>query len=516
MRANRLSITSSATTPSLNAPLYSGINIQNGEFSLQFGLETIAAFETELDSNGNFGATLGNTINSRFKMGTAVEIEGTLPLMVQLDGTEQPITLIFSGEEVKVDFSVCTIANIFLPILGKLGALTMAPSNILGQQGFSGLSFFSDDGLSLDDLFPDVGDLFGGVLEAKNELFHYCAEVAITGEVAMSIEDAMAMIYEEVVGTADPCAEDDVASIRGRRKLLANCTEDNPCEDDMVSIRRRRELEGRSRRASRGSRYERGKRRKGRGRPWRARHLSHNKYIRPRRLRSREQERAQEKRRNERPVWTPEGSRRLQYDRRLQDTSDLCDAASDAADFLLDLVDIEGGYDGTKFYVRLAVDISKRIHEDDMAELLSAPLNMFGEVSFMQDLFGSDTNDTDVESSFDFSSSASASARAAVLFGFEQGEDESFLQILTFNTSQVASRSFVEFEDLSAKFLLSSSFSGDFFTLPGGAASVVIEDASAALGFGLGMNLKCNKIYFPQIVNMGLTMRQLVSWDKSE
>ena len=429
--------------------------MEDGEFSLLVGLVTSAPFEVELDSSGNsIGAPFSKAMSSRFEYETERSINGRLPFTATIDGNEAELTIIIQDDDVKVDFNVCSVKDVVLPILEKLGAFSMSPTSVLGQQSFSGMDLFSGSISSFDDMLPDVGGLLTGVLEAKNELDHLCAEVEETGAPPPTVEDAMAMIFEEVMESVMESACSGAPS---------------PLVDTTRRSRRLRALH-----EAQSSPYKRRKLAR------RAHHLPYNRYTRPRRL--------------------------MQEKRHLQEGPTVCNA-------LLDSLTIDGGYDGTMFFVRLELDVSKQF--GDLEGFLTKPLeDMLGEVDFLKDLFPSSTNSDQAGGvQFSLDISALASARASVLFGFEKAEDESFVDILSFGSSEIASRSFIQLEDLSAKFLLSSSVSASV-SLPG-VADIGVENGTASIGFGLGLDQKSERMYFTNIESVPLAIGQ-ASWNKSE
>ena len=70
-----------------------------------------------------------------------------------------------------------------------------------------------------DDLLPDLGSYLEGALEAKNEIFHLCAEVKATGADPPSIEDVIAIVQEDVFGAQGEKSEADQRRLRSRRAL---------------------------------------------------------------------------------------------------------------------------------------------------------------------------------------------------------------------------------------------------------------------------------------------------------
>ena len=283
-------------------------------------------------------------------------------------------------------------------------------------------------------MFPNVGELLSGVLEAKNELFHLCTEVEVTGASPPTLDDLIRMIEEDVMGlvSSPPTV---VADTNGRKLHAAQV-------------------------------FPHGHRR----RALRAHHLPYNHFTRPQRL--------------------------------LQES---------VLDMLLDSLSVTGGYDGTMFFIEFELDISKQFETSTIEELLAKPLDLLNEVQFLKDLFPSSASDQAGGLSFNLEVSVSASAHASILFGFELTGTE-FSQVFTFDTNEIASRSFVQLKDMSAKFLLSSAVSGGV-SIPG-VAGIEVENGAASLGLGLGIDQMSERIYFNNITSMALMVRNNASWQK--
>lgn len=108
----------------------------------------------------------------------------------------------------------------------------------------------------------------------------------------------------------------------------------------------------------------------------RARHLRHNRFIRPRPL------------------------RRL-------DTSDA------NSDLTMDDISVTGGYNGAELFVKLQVDVSK-VFADSIDELVRKPFDLLKNVDFMKNMFpsiGTNGSDPAIDSSVSFSAGAHASIR---------------------------------------------------------------------------------------------------------
>lgn len=89
-----------------------------------------------VDLNGSFGVTFANAVN-RFELISNKSLNGRLPITASINGIEQSIYIILENSGLKIDFDVCSIKNVVMPMLAKLGAFSMSPSSILGRsQGF--------------------------------------------------------------------------------------------------------------------------------------------------------------------------------------------------------------------------------------------------------------------------------------------------------------------------------------------------------------------------------------------
>ena len=78
---------------------------------------------------------------------------------------------------------------------------------------------------------------------------------------------------------------------------------------------------------------------------------------------------------------------------------------------------------------------------------------------------------------------------------------------------EIASKAFIQFEDVSAKFAVSASVSGSLSLA--GVSTINVDDGSLAFAIGLGLDQASNKIYFNQLKSTALALRQKpISWRK--
>ena len=76
--------------------------------------------------------------------------------------------------------------------------------------------------------------------------------------------------------------------------------------------------------------------------------------------------------------------------------------------------------------------------------------------------------------------------------------------------SELASKAFIQFEDVSAKCAVSASVSGSLSLA--GVATINVDDGSLALALGLGLDQASERIYFNQLKSTALALRQEASW----
>lgn len=95
------------------------------------------------------------------------------------------------------------------------------------------------------------------------------------------------------------------------------------------------------------------------------------------------------------------------------------------------------------------------------------------------------------------------------LVGFAvDGSD--FVNIPNMNSTDIAARSFIQFDDMSAKFSTTGRLSGDM-ELPG-VGKVEVENATLAFAFGIGIAESSDRIYFNQIASTLIALRQNAQW----
>ena len=78
--------------------------------------------------------------------------------------------------------------------------------------------------------------------------------------------------------------------------------------------------------------------------------------------------------------------------------------------------------------------------------------------------------------------------------------------------ADVASRSFIKFDDISAKFSTTARASGDMDIASIG--NIGIENATIAFAFGLGIVEISDKIYFNEISSALLAMKESAEWQQ--
>lgn len=95
--------------------------------------------------------------------------------------------------------------------------------------------------------------------------------------------------------------------------------------------------------------------------------------------------------------------------------------------------------------------------------------------------------------------------------GFEVTGEE-FIQIPSMTQAQIASRSFIQFDDISAKFTTTARVAGDIDIA--GIGNIGIGNATINFGFGLGVVEISDKIYFSEISSMLLALKEFAVWQK--
>lgn len=68
---------------------------------------------------------------------------------------------------------------------------------------------------------------------------------------------------------------------------------------------------------------------------------------------------------------------------------------------LLDSLSISGGYDGSQFFLKLDIDISKQ-YASDLDSIIERPLELLREISFVNDLFEGDLSSISFDADISF------------------------------------------------------------------------------------------------------------------
>jgi hypothetical protein len=99
----------------------------------------------------------------------------------------------------------------------------------------------------------------------------------------------------------------------------------------------------------------------------------------------------------------------------------------------------------------------------------------------------------------------------SITVGFEVEGDE-FVSIPSMTRAQIASRSFIQFDDISAKFSTTARVSGNMDIA--GIGNIGVENATINFAFGFGIVEISDKIYFSEISSMLLALKDLAVWQK--
>jgi hypothetical protein len=180
---------------------------------------------------------------------------------------------------------------------------------------------------------------------------------------------------------------------------------------------------------------------------------------------------------------------------------------------LLDGLSIKGGYDGTQIFFKLELDVSKA-GMSDLRDVIMKPLQLLSESDFFngKDFFGDGAAAAaSVFDNIDADISFSAGAHMGATVGFEVQGDE-FIQIPSMTKAQLASRSFIQFDDISAKFTTTARASGDMAIA--GVGKIGVENATISFAFGLGIVEISDKIYFNEISSALIALRENAQWQK--
>jgi hypothetical protein len=95
--------------------------------------------------------------------------------------------------------------------------------------------------------------------------------------------------------------------------------------------------------------------------------------------------------------------------------------------------------------------------------------------------------------------------------GFEI-EGQEFLSIFSMNSTEAASRAFIQFDDISAKFSTTVRALGSMNLANIG--NIELANATITSAFGLGIVEISDKIYFNEIASAILALRQNATWQK--
>ncbi len=295
----------------------------------------------------------------------------------------------------------------------------------------------------------------------------------MTGEDPPSIKDVVSMLFE------------DILSLSGRRNDL------------MQASTRRRDLHA----VNIMPKYTH--------RALRAHHLRHNRFIRP---------------------------RPLANQRRLANSGNTLSEVMDA-------ISVTGGYTGVELFVKLELDVSK-VFADSIDELVRKPFDLLNRVDFIKNLFPSNSTTSEsnplLSSSVSFSAGTHASVRGEMLLIMRHLISKHLIFILahtnlylinlvgfditpahvhnflfsnqTLSSSFILNNTFIQFEDMSAKFALSAIISGSLNL--SGVAALGLDDGTVELALGLGMDKVSNKIYFSELKSVITSLRDDASWQK--
>ena len=202
---------------------------------------------------------------------------------------------------------------------------------------------------------------------------------------------------------------------------------------------------------------------------------------------------------------------------------------------LLDGLSIRGGYDGSQIFFKFDLDVSK----DDVGDLrnvLFRPLKLLSEASFLVDLNLSSGHsitenvfdDTYADISFSsgvhlgvtgkshYFSKLHTSVSLNGIFltielavGFELQGNE-FTQVSAMTQAEIAQRTYIQFNDISAKFTSTARIFGDMDIADIG--NISIEDGTIAFAFGLGMIEVSDKIFLNEISSVPLALKDSAEW----
>ena len=95
------------------------------------------------------------------------------------------------------------------------------------------------------------------------------------------------------------------------------------------------------------------------------------------------------------------------------------------------------------------------------------------------------------------------------IVGFELHGSE-FTQVPTIAPAEIASRAYIQFNDVSAKFTTTARVFGDMDIANIG--NIEIEDGMISFAFGLGMIEMTDKIYFNEVSSVPLALKNTAEW----
>ena len=101
------------------------------------------------------------------------------------------------------------------------------------------------------------------------------------------------------------------------------------------------------------------------------------------------------------------------------------------------------------------------------------------------------------------------------LVGFDITPDQVYNFLFSgdsINSSLILDNTFIQFEDISAKFALSASVTGSLDLA--GVAALGVDNGTVDLAIGLGMDKVSEKIYFSGLQSVSKSLRDDVTWQK--
>jgi len=183
LRIEKLAALAVAGADDISLELFQNFNISKASMALELGVELLEPFEIILDSSYidlGIGFHVGQL---RFEpYGT---LAASFPFSATFGNITQRFEVSFAGNDlfdkeevtVTIDYDACRFLDVFEQLLGKLGAMTLSPQNVLGPTPFRSIDLDS-----LDSLFPSVGGFLVGVLEGEWTMWLWLAFVALGKE----------------------------------------------------------------------------------------------------------------------------------------------------------------------------------------------------------------------------------------------------------------------------------------------------------------------------------------------